>query len=122
MGFTGKEALEWKLKYIEAFNALEKAALECNTELARQAGYQQGLNEAQSLPAMEAERKKGYLSGLREAQRIWARNNSPRALTRMIELRNKGCTWKEVGRILGISASAARLRVIRALKRLGVSL
>ena len=25
MGFTGKAALEWKLKYIEAFNAMEKA-------------------------------------------------------------------------------------------------
>ncbi|WP_270456117.1 phage regulatory protein/antirepressor Ant [Allisonella histaminiformans] len=25
MGFTGKEAIEWKLKYIEAFNAMEKA-------------------------------------------------------------------------------------------------
>lgn len=24
MGFTGKKALEWKLKYIEAFNAMEK--------------------------------------------------------------------------------------------------
>lgn len=24
MGFTGKEALEWKLKYIEAFNAMEE--------------------------------------------------------------------------------------------------
>lgn len=24
MGFTGKEALEWKLKYIEAFNSMEK--------------------------------------------------------------------------------------------------
>lgn len=24
MGFTGKEALQWKLKYIEAFNAMEK--------------------------------------------------------------------------------------------------
>jgi len=24
MGFTGKEAVEWKLKYIEAFNAMEK--------------------------------------------------------------------------------------------------
>ena len=24
MGFTGKEAIEWKLKYIEAFNAMEK--------------------------------------------------------------------------------------------------
>lgn len=25
MGFTGKEALDWKLKYIEAFNKMEKA-------------------------------------------------------------------------------------------------
>ena len=25
MGFTGKRAMEWKLKYIEAFNAMEKA-------------------------------------------------------------------------------------------------
>lgn len=25
MGFTGKKALEWKLKYIEAFNAMEQA-------------------------------------------------------------------------------------------------
>ena len=24
MGFTGKEAVEWKLKYIEAFNAMEQ--------------------------------------------------------------------------------------------------
>ena len=24
MGFTGKEALEWKLKYIQAFNEMEK--------------------------------------------------------------------------------------------------
>lgn len=28
MGFSGKKALEWKIKYIEAFNALEKVALE----------------------------------------------------------------------------------------------
>ena len=24
MGFTGKEALEWKIKYIKAFNAMEQ--------------------------------------------------------------------------------------------------
>lgn len=27
MGFTGKEAMQWKLKYIEAFNQMEQAAL-----------------------------------------------------------------------------------------------
>lgn len=30
MGFTGKKALEWKLKYIEAFNAMEQQLLNNN--------------------------------------------------------------------------------------------
>lgn len=30
MGFTGKKALEWKLKYIDAFNAMEKQLAELN--------------------------------------------------------------------------------------------
>lgn len=35
MGFTGKKALEWKIKYIEAFNAMEQqlAAAQQNKEL-----------------------------------------------------------------------------------------
>lgn len=32
MGFTGKKALEWKLKYIEAFNSMEHVILEQSTE------------------------------------------------------------------------------------------
>lgn len=31
MGFTGKKALQWKLKYIEAFNAMEKIITEKQT-------------------------------------------------------------------------------------------
>jgi Rha family phage regulatory protein len=31
MGFTGKKALEWKLKYIDAFNAMEKIVTERRT-------------------------------------------------------------------------------------------
>ena len=31
MGFTGKKALQWKLKYIEAFNAMEKVITEKQT-------------------------------------------------------------------------------------------
>lgn len=31
MGFTGKKALQWKLKYIEAFNQLEKIVQEKRT-------------------------------------------------------------------------------------------
>ena len=32
MGFTGKEALEWKLKYIKAFNKMEAIIREKSTE------------------------------------------------------------------------------------------
>ena len=33
MGFTGKKALEWKLKYIQAFNQMEKIIMEKNTSV-----------------------------------------------------------------------------------------
>lgn len=33
MGFTGKKALEWKLQYIKAFNAMETMLKERNTQL-----------------------------------------------------------------------------------------
>lgn len=52
MGFTGAAAIRWKLRYIEAFNALEHTALQSLTELAREAGYQQGLDYANSAPAL----------------------------------------------------------------------
>ena len=32
MGFTGKKAMEWKIKYINAFNAMEKALTEKTTD------------------------------------------------------------------------------------------
>lgn len=120
MGMTGKAAIMWKLRYIEAFNALEAAAREDHTNLAREAGYMQGRDETLALPVMETERKKGYLAGLMEADRIWRRNNSPRALRRMAELRRKGCTWREIGKTVGISSDAARKRVVRAVAHGGV--
>ena len=33
MGFTGKKALEWKLKYIDAFNQMEKVVMERQTNV-----------------------------------------------------------------------------------------
>jgi phage regulator Rha-like protein len=33
MGFTGKKALEWKLKYIQAFNQMEKLLTEKQTDV-----------------------------------------------------------------------------------------
>lgn len=47
MGFTGAEAVRWKLRYIEAFNMLEAAVRESRAEAAREAGYRQGREEGQ---------------------------------------------------------------------------
>jgi Rha family phage regulatory protein len=40
MGFTGKKALEWKLKYIAAFNTMEKLLLEKQSESWKEARLQ----------------------------------------------------------------------------------
>lgn len=120
MGFTGANAVKWKIRYIEAFNALEAAVREDHASLAREADYRQGLDEGQSFTVVEAQRKAAYLAGLREADRIWRHNNSPRALRRLVELRRMGCTWREIGKTVGISEQAARKRVARACARGGV--
>ena len=65
MGMTGKAAIQWKLRYIEAFNALEAAALDRQAELAREAGYRQGREETLALPAVKKERQAGYLAGMK---------------------------------------------------------
>ena len=53
MGFTGAEAVRWKIRYIEAFNTLETAALESRAELAHESGYLQGLDEGRASAAPE---------------------------------------------------------------------
>lgn len=54
MGFTGAKALEWKLKYIEAFNAMEKAIQTPQLTPAEQMA--QGLLAAQKLLAEKDKR------------------------------------------------------------------
>ena len=91
MGFTGAKALEWKLKYIDAFNKMEKALTEQSTKpmttaemfqlqaqinveqerrLAAIEANQQKVIEACSVPAVGRdewqENMKKYLSGLCE--------------------------------------------------------
>lgn len=117
MGFTGKAAIMWKLRYIEAFNSLEAAVLENRSELAREAGYQQGLDYARSLPGVQAERAAGYLDGLKEGYFRWQEGHSPAILLRMAQLHEKGCTWREIGKILNTHPDTARKRVARAIAR-----
>lgn len=54
MGFTGKQALQWKLRYIEAFNAMEAH-----------------LNEQRALPADHVAISKTDLENLREHLQAW---------------------------------------------------
>ncbi len=124
MGFTGSAAIQWKLRYIEAFNALEAAALENRAaslvDAARESGYLQGKDEALSLPAVQAERKAGYLEGLREGQRYRRKRDGLALLTRALEYRGKGLNQNEVARLLGIRKQRVSDLMARA-RKLGVT-
>jgi len=60
MGFTGKEALAWKLKYIDAFNKMEAALKEQNTKL---------------LPSTYKEALRQLLEQVEENERLLEENN-----------------------------------------------
>lgn len=121
MGMTGKAAIQWKLRYIEAFNALEAAALDRQAELAREAGYRQGREETLALPAVKKERQAGYLAGMKEGEKLQKRRDGLRQLMRIRAYREKGLTQAEIGRILGISRDAVKRRMMRA-REMGVAI
>lgn len=110
MGMTGKAAVIWKLRYIEAFNALEKAAIENSAAQAREAGYQ----EALKLPALEAERKRGYLAGLKEGQKFRSSKDGLHILRKILDYQKKGLSYSEIGKLLDISKSNVGERIRRA--------
>lgn len=114
MGMTGKAAIIWKLRYIEAFNALERACLDNQAELAREAGYLAGRQEALCLPVMEAERKRGYLAGLTDGKKLAAKNDRLAALEKMARYAAKGLSHSEIGKLLGISGDAVGKRIAKA--------
>lgn len=66
MGFTGKEAMAWKLKYIEAFNAMEKKLSKPQPTLTEQMA--QGLLAAQQLLA-EKSKQVEHLTTTIESQK-----------------------------------------------------
>ena len=121
MGFTGSAAVRWKLKYIEAFNSLEAAVLENRAELAREAGYQQGRDEALALPAVQAERKAGFLAGLKEGRAYRRKRDGLALLTQVLKYRAKGLNQNEVARLLGIRKQRVSDLMARA-RQLGVTL
>lgn len=109
MGFTGKAALLWRIRYIEAFNTLEAAILQNQSDEA----YQRGLAEARSHPALEAQRKAAYLDGMKEGQRLQKRRDGLAQTEKALCYVGKGITLAEAARFVGCAESTLRGRVRR---------
>lgn len=77
MGFTGKEAVQWKLKYIEAFNAMEKQLAEQHKDQltvkdARIQAALQSVAYAQKNLATARKNHKFYLDAREETKNLLA--------------------------------------------------
>lgn len=97
MGFTGAEAVRWKIRYIEAFNMLEAAALEERSELAREAGYQQGFDKGRAAvaPLLDDARQEA-------ARLVWQLGPTrKRKLRAMLRYRGMGLGIHSIAKLLG---------------------
>lgn len=94
--------------------ALLRKIREDRLELAREAGYQQGRDETLALPAMQAERKKGYLAGMKEGKRLARRADRLTALEKLAGYLQRGFSYREAGKMVGLSANAVQKRIARA--------
>lgn len=103
MGMTGKAAILWKLRYIEAFNALEAAALENHADLARESGYRQGLDEgrAAALPELKAAEAKARQDTARLLWRFGPARK--RRLRAAVRYRKMGLGIAAIAKLLDVS-------------------
>ena len=67
MGFTGKKAIEWKIKYINAFNKMEAEILSNRT---KEISVMDELNKAYLLMESDKEKASVFGSGLNEWKQI----------------------------------------------------
>lgn len=67
MGFTGKPAIEWKIKYINAFNKMEAEILSNRT---KEISVMDELNKAYLLMESDKEKASVFGSGLNEWKKI----------------------------------------------------
>ena len=103
MGFTGKEAVQWKLKYIEAFNAMEK-------QLAQQHRDQREVQDVNIQNAIDRvigarkalDKKTAFLDECRKARPCICRQNRCAALPKPPTARTaapsapwkRRCVWR----------------------------
>ena len=123
MGFTGRAAVQWKLRYVEAFNALEAAVREHHAELARESGYQQGLDAALALPERQAEVDGAFHNGLALGARMMAGLTPLRRqrLPKVVTYHQKGLSQREIAKLLDIKQREVcyLLRLARELSLMG---
>lgn len=114
MGFTGAEAVRWKIRYIEAFNILEAAALKNRAERARESGYLQGLDEGRVsvAPLLDETRHD-------TARQFWRFGPvQKRRLRSAVRYRKMGLGIHAIAKLLDISAREVS-RLLKAAEALG---
>ena len=115
MGFTGAEAVRWKLRYIEAFNSLEAAALAQRAELARESGYLQGLDAGRASVAPLLDEMRGETARL-----FWKLGpTQKRRLRRVMRYHAMGLSQREIGRLLDSPRRSVR-ELLKAAEALGL--
>ena len=115
MGFTGAEAVRWKLRYIEAFNTLEAAALAQRAELARESGYLQGLDAGRASVAPLLDEMRGETARL-----FWKLGpTQKRRLRRVMRYHAMGLSQREIGRLLDIPRRSVQ-ELLKAAEALGL--
>ena len=115
MGFTGAEAVRWKLRYIEAFNSLEAAALAQRAELARESGYLQGLDAGRASVAPLLDEMRGETARL-----FWKLGpTQKRRLRRVMRYHAMGLSQREIGRLLDIPRRSVQ-ELLKAAEALGL--
>lgn len=82
MGWSSKTALAWKLRYIEAFNALERAALERAQEAAR-------LEGGKAVLAIAARITPERMAKIRKAVDYRAKGLSHRDIAKLLDCSNR---------------------------------
>lgn len=115
MGFTGAAAVRWKIRYIEAFNALEAAAAEDQASLARESGYLQGLDEgrASAAPLLDETRHE-------TARLNWSLGQAgKRRMRSAVRYRTMGLGIQSIAKLLEVSGFEVS-RLLKAADAMGL--